>query len=481
MVPRILPLVIVAIGTAALLAVVAPGHVLALEPFDNDPNWDAWNNRPGNLAGVPRRQAFGYANSANAGGHAGEVGGRIERSFTPAFYGKTIPVMTLDDRLEASGRFSVTDSDGGGVLVGWFNQGSRGWRTPNSLAFRIDGERGKYRVFFEYGTQHWKTGGGRTFEGRYQVTKTPMHLADGTPHTWKLVYDPLGENGQGVMTFTLDNQKFHAPLLPGHRADGASFDRFGILNQQVPGGTVTLYLDDLVIDGAAESFDSDPEWDALGNQSEFIDTLTRPVHDFGFSETANAGGQLGEIGGAIWRIESMDPQQSAYYAKPVDRLTLNDALSASGKVAMTAAAADSGVLIGWFNEATHRGAPPMNFLGVFVEGPSRIGHYFRPVYGNAEDRSAAMNDGPIIHADSKPHTWTLDYAPESSRITVTLDGQEIGLDVPPEVRKGNAAFNRFGLLTWLRGGHFLKLYLDDLEFTGEESLFHETNQAATAP
>lgn len=456
------------VRVSALFAVLSTAVPLAaLEPFDRDPGWEAVNNRPGSHAGVSRRQAFGFANTAHSGGNHGEIGGRIERTFTPAYYGKPIQEKTLNDRLEASGRFAVTESSGGGVLVGWFNEDSRGWRTPNSLAFRIDGESGKFRVFFEYGTQHWKTGGGRTFEGRYQVTKTPMPLADGAPHDWNLVYDPEGEAGQGLLTFTLDGQEFTAPLLPDHRDDGAVFNRFGIFNQQVPGGTVTMFLDDLVIDGVAESFDVDPQWDALGNQAEFVDTLIRPIHDFGFGETNFAGGQPGEIGGAIWRVESTEPQQSAYYAKPVERLSLDGPLHASGKVAMTAAAADSGVLIGWFNSNTSWGAPPMNFLGVFVEGPSRIGHYFRPVYGNSEDSSAAMNDGPVIHADSQSHAWTLDYSPESSRIVVTLDGQEIALEVPPEVRKGNSTFDRFGMLSWLRGGHFVKLYLDDLAFTGE--------------
>ncbi len=154
------------IGAAFMFALVAaPGG--AVESFDRDPGWDALNNRPGGDIGVTREQAFGYSRSAHAGGQPGEIGGRVERTFTPAYYAKPIPEKTLNDRLEASGRFSVTQCDGGGVLVGWFNENSRGWRTPNSLSFRIDGAGGKYRVFFEYGTQHWKTyGEGPTGTGR---------------------------------------------------------------------------------------------------------------------------------------------------------------------------------------------------------------------------------------------------------------------------------------------------------------------------
>ena len=69
------------------------------------------------------------------------------------------------------------------MLFGWFHETSRGWRTLNSLAFRIDGNGGKYWVFFEYGTRNWLTGGGGTFDGpRYQTTRTKPFPADGTVH-----------------------------------------------------------------------------------------------------------------------------------------------------------------------------------------------------------------------------------------------------------------------------------------------------------
>ena len=446
-------------------ALCAPA--LAGQPFDTDPGREALNNRPGPNSGVARVQDFGYSATAHAGGGGGEIGGLVTRTFTPAYYARAIPEATLEDRLEASGKFAVTVADGGGMLVGWFNKDSRGWRTPNSLVFRINGESGKFRVFYEYGTQHWMTGGGQTFEGRYQDNPESLHPADGSVHTWRLLYEPDGAGGNGQLTFTLDGEIYTAAMDPGHKADGAIFDRFGLINTQIPGGTVTAYVDDLTLNGVQEDIAADPGWDGAGNRAKFTDTLIRPIHDFGYSETAHAGGRPGEIGGAVWRVESTEPEDSAYYATPVEGLTLNDPLHASGKVAMTAAAADSGVLIGWFNEATFRGAPPMNFLGVFVEGPSRIGHYFRPVFNSSDDIKAIISDGPVIHADSLPHTWTLDYSPETSRIEVTLDGVEIALDVPPEARKGNAAFNRFGMLTWLRGGHFVKVYLDDLAFTGE--------------
>src|SRR4029079_399446 len=104
-----------------------------------------------------------------AGGCEG-CGGWGQSSVTPATFAKAIPVRTLNDRLAASGSFSVMDAQGGsGMMFGWFNDNSRGWRTPISLVFRIDGNGGKYWVFYEYGTRGWFTGGGGCFEGeQYQ-------------------------------------------------------------------------------------------------------------------------------------------------------------------------------------------------------------------------------------------------------------------------------------------------------------------------
>jgi len=67
------------------------------------------------------------------------------------------------------------------------------------------------------------------------------------------------------------------------------------------------------------------------------------------------------------------------------------------------AGTDSGVLIGWFNSHTYIGAPPMNFIGIFIEGPSRIGHYVRPAYANAYDQREVAGEGPVLRPDGRPH------------------------------------------------------------------------------
>ncbi|MBI4556954.1 MAG: hypothetical protein HY706_05165 [Candidatus Hydrogenedentes bacterium] len=445
------------------------------EDFAADPGWIGVNNVPDPGIVQTKTQDFGFSATNYAGGAVGEIGGRVCRSFTPAAYWKNIPNRTLEDRLAASGRLSVTESSGGaGVLIGWFNHGSRGWRTPNSLAFRIDGESGKFRVFFEYGTQNWQTGGGQTFEGPYQTTKTPLLVADGTAHLWRLEYDPSGAGDDGEITFYLDDQAYTAALLPGHKAGGAVFDRFGILNQQISGTELTVYLDDVRTEDQSDDFTVDPHWEGVGNKVTFQDRIVRPFHDFGYRNSNRAGGQPGEAGGIFWRIESWDPEHAGYYAAPVGRLNLNQPLRASGKLAMQAGAADSALLVGWFNSRTYIGGPPANFLGILIEGPSRIGHYFRPIYHTSDDIRGGLEEGPLVRADDKVHNWSVSYDPSANngigKIVAVFDGESLLLDLTPAARKGNAAFDRFGFLSWQRGGHCVEMHFDDLEYTAEEGV-----------
>ena len=442
------------------------------QDFSVDPNWEGRGNRTAEEHARTVVQDFGYSYTNYAGGETlGEIGGRISRSLTPATYATVIPTKTLNDRFTASGKFAVTEADGSsGMLIGWFNTGSRGWRTPNSLVFRLDGNGGKYWVFFEYGTQNYRTGGGATFEGeRYQTTKTPPEPADGTVHTWSLTYNPDGADGNGAITFVMDGVTYTAALAPGHKADGATFNRFGLVNVQLAGKGMNVYLDDLNIDGESYDFSDDPGWEGNGNRITFQDNEIRPYHNFGWSQTNHAGRTPGEVGGLIWRADPRDPELSAFYADQIGHLTMDHTLAASGKVAMIRASADSAVLIGWFNADTYIGAPPHNFIGIMVEGPSRIGHYFRPVYANAEGQYEIMNTGPVIKPSRASHQWRLSYTPNANngngQITVAFNGETVSLNLKPGIRKGGAVFDRFGVLTFQRGGHFVDIYFDDISYT----------------
>jgi hypothetical protein len=452
-----------------LLAAVAAGEgKLRTQSFNADPHWDSLNNRLVPDPPPKVREDFGYSAERKV------IGGHVQRSSIPAWYAKEIPVKTLNEKLTASGKFSVTASEGAsGVCFGFFNHTSRGWRTPNSLVFRLDGNSNNYWVFAEYGTQHWQTGGLGCFEGeRYQTTPTKPFPADGKSHTWKLSYDPAAAGGRGQLVFVLDGKSYSHDLAAGHKQDGANFDRFGIFNQQTTGTSIDAWFDDVEINGEKQDFSTDPKWEGKNNHGEFPDRVKRPMHDFGFSETNRAGGSKGEMGGIIWR-----GALPAYYGEKIKPVTFDDELHASGKIAFTAGSADSGAMIGFFNAESKSKAAEIpenqrepNILAIYIEGPSRIGHYFRPACFNSAADGAFCKEGPVIRPDGATHKWSFDYDPRGAggngQITFALDEDKRTFDLPAGVRKGGATLDHFGLFNGHSGGHYVELWFDDLQYTG---------------
>ena len=72
-----------------------------------------------------------------------------------------------------------------------------------------------------------------------------------------------------------------------------------------------------------ENFDKEPGWDGHNNRSVKPETV---YQDFGWSsDTTNAGGNLGEIGGLI--TPAAEP---AYYARRFPTRTFKDVLIAPG-------------------------------------------------------------------------------------------------------------------------------------------------------
>jgi len=473
--PALEPRLLLGAAAILLLAASAPAQPFLehRDDFASDPRWESFSLVPLPKQFPITRQDFGWRAPPRAA--TGEIGGWVQRSVTPASYAKVIDPRSLEDKLRASGKFAVRrDTGSSGTLFGWFNENSRGWRTPNSLVFRIDGNGSKFWVFFEYGTRHWLSGGGGCFEGeRYQTTPTKPFPANGAVHTWSLEYDPLGSNGKGLVTFTLDGKSYTRALDPGHKNDGALFNRFGILNQQIFGGGMEVWFGDLVIDGERVDLRRDPGWEAHRNHAEFEERAIRPLNDFGFRPTAKAGGKPGEVGGIFWRDE-----RPAYCAARVDPLSLKDTLSASGRLAFCGAGSDSGIYLGWFdsNSKTNKSKPDheepqRNLLAIHIEGPSRIGHYFLPVCRNADGQGAVVPSGPIIYPDGRVHQWSLRYLPQAAegrgQIVVTFDDRTQTLALPPGFKQRGAQFDRFGFFNAQTGGHWLELYVDDLTYTAK--------------
>jgi hypothetical protein len=83
-------------------------------------------------------------------------------------------------------------------------------------------------------------------KGRDGVGATgPVFTPTGQQRQFTFAYDPKANNGVGRVTFTLDGKETTFDLTPGMRADGATFNRFGMFNVRRGGNSVTVYLDDL--------------------------------------------------------------------------------------------------------------------------------------------------------------------------------------------------------------------------------------------
>ncbi len=458
---------------AALTAAEPQKTILKTESFESDPGWDALNTRftRKDLGRVV--QDFGFSASNHAGRESGEMGGTITRSITPAWYADRIAPKTLNDKLTASGSFMLPPQRAEGTLhFGWFNSKRQGWRPWSALGFRIQSRRGK--IALDYMTQTWQAGG----------LFSPLEVAfDGAKHAWSLSYDPAGNAGFGEMTFVLDAQPPQfAKLAPGHKAAGANFDRFGLWNQQSAGAAMTAWFDDLHYDGQAQDFRTDPQWEGVGNRTEFRERRFRGAQDYGYSETALAGGKKGEMGGLIWSANPGSVEEG-YYADRVGPLTLDKPLFASGKIALTRGSTDSDFYFGWFQHDGWR--PPIGtadrsttpYVGVIIGGPAQSGHYFRPGYSGRKEGQNQVGPGynrtgPPLRPDAIPRTWTIAYDPAGNQghgsICATLDGESATLDLRPGLKAEGITLDRFGLFTWRPDGNSNDVFFDDLTYTAAQ-------------
>jgi hypothetical protein len=230
-----------------------------------------------------------------------------------------------------------------------------------------------------------------------------------------------------------------------------------------------VYFDDLVIGGQLESFDRDPSWRGQGNREQHDDYGLECEHQFGFSETSFAGGEQGELGGIMFGA----PDTPGYYADYVGRLTLDDRLVASGKLAGTRYESDGDPYIGWL-DSRKRGFPPANVLAVFIDWPTSTGLRLQAYVGSPDPKLFHRPNETTarIPADGSRNTWTIEYLPDADggpgRMTVWLDGRQDTFAVPEAVRKQGAAFDRFGLFVHENGGRSCSIYLDDLEHTARD-------------
>ena len=455
-----------------------------IQRFDNDPKWEGHNNR---VREKPRavKQDFGYSKSNTLGGKAGAIGGWITAAAEPAYYAKKLNAKTLNDPLSASGRL-IVKSRQCHLLVGFFNSKTvNEWRTANSIAIRILGRSERFFAYVEYATSQWRAGGdtpgGFALEkeadtGRMNLRGFPAQVV----LQWSLRYDPNGNNGAGSIVVTIGKETSICHLDKGHKADGATFDRFGmlpVLKSADDGGEV--WLDDLTIGGRKEDLSSDPMWDGHNNRRAYETKNVRPWFNFGYSPTNFCGGTTpGELGGLVFRGDCRHANKLASYGDRLSALSLDKPLKASGKVALRRAVSDSTTLLGFYHSTdslqvnrSQSSGIPRSFLGVAVEGPSREGFLFYPIYRTRGDGQgyASADKAPHILPDGKVHDWSLEYDPAANtgrgRIVVRFDRQSVALDLPENDRKSSTQFDRFGLVTTWIDGNGQQVYFDELKYT----------------
>ena len=235
-----------------LMNLMKPGGSLAIfcddleyngrrQDFSRDPAWDASGNRSTYQAkDVPGAHDFGFSLTNYAGGAAGEIGGTFWRSGKYAYYADRVGSLSLDQRLEASGkvvlRAAGPDSD---MFLGWFNSAS-GDTSPteagNFLGVHVGGPTRVGHYFHPSMTTAVGT--------RAQAEAGPL-LVPETVYNWSLVYDPDADEGRGTIRVALGSDAVTLHLKPGIKGQGGHFDRFGLFTSNVGGQIVRIYLDDL--------------------------------------------------------------------------------------------------------------------------------------------------------------------------------------------------------------------------------------------
>jgi hypothetical protein len=457
------------------------------EYFDADPNWEGVNNRAATPERRTVRQDFGYGRTAHAGGGLGEVGGLVTPAAEPAYYAKKLDKNSFADPLSASGRL-MWKGPAGQVLVGFFNAGTvNEWRTPNTVVLRLLGRGDVFYAFVEYCTGKWRAGGDSP--GGFATVKDKAGrvalrgFKTGVAHQWSIKYDPDGNKGDGTVTVTLGGETAVCHLSPGHKADGAAFDRFGLLPvlKSADGGG-EAWLDDVTVNGTADDFARDPGWDGLNNRKEYVTAEVRPRFDFGYTATRHAGGKAaGELGGLVFRGDCRYPDKLAAYGDRLATLTLEKPLKASGRIALRRGVSDSTTLLGFYHSAdslavnpSQNSGFPKGFLGIAVEGPSSEGFLVYPAYRVRDGGQGYANgrERPHLLPDGTGHGWSLVYDPTAAdgrgRMTVTLDGKAVSLDLGASHKAAGARFDRFGLVTTWIDGNAQRVYFDDLTYTCEQ-------------
>src|SRR5262249_42279447 len=161
--------------------------------FSKDPGWVGVGNRETHQErDVVGAHDFGFSQTHFAGGAAaGEVGGDLWRSGKYGYYADKVGPLSLDDRLEASGKVvlkvGAPDSDS---YIGWFNSAVKN-RPPAHAGHFVGVHVGGPTRVGHYFHPAFATGPG----AHGLADKGPV-LVPGKVYDWTLLYDPAANGGK---------------------------------------------------------------------------------------------------------------------------------------------------------------------------------------------------------------------------------------------------------------------------------------------
>src|SRR5205823_10547587 len=224
------------------------------EDFSKNPGWISSGNH---ISFQDRKQGgthdYGFSPETNhAGGRPGEIGGTFWRSGLYSYCADRVGPLSLNDHLEAHGKIVLLRAPpDSGMYLGWFNSAERTnapTQAGNFLGIKIGGPTRVGHYFVpSYATarspkdQNVEPRRKRiSIEQREGPLLVPQKIVE-----WNLVYDPAGNNLNGVMQVMLDKETINLPLHDGDKSRGARFDRFCLFTSHIGGSFVEIYLDDL--------------------------------------------------------------------------------------------------------------------------------------------------------------------------------------------------------------------------------------------
>ncbi len=163
-----------------------------------------------------------------------------------------------------------------------------------------------------------------------------------------------------------------------------------------------------------ENFSRDPGWDHYQNRVVGTD-MPRIVQDFGWRPTNFTGTGPGEIGG---RVENS--RRQAYYALPLGRpLSFDDAISASGKLAIHHIGLRGVAYIGFFNSRRHTWRV-WSSMAFRVWEEDNLGQVMFD-WMSSDWQARGAETAILLQPDGQVQDWSFHYEPDARADPVWRD------------------------------------------------------------